>query len=268
MRRGLKKRIELAKGIMANRDQVAVCNQEELGVISSNLQRIINEIDVELSDYVFESVESEITFFKTELAAVLSEYLYSTELLRLHIGTPVYEDDVKKYYKTKMKKYRSFKEKNINQFAYFRGAQSSEDHVLFVRSKTEAPLDLYERSFVNIPNQAFARAFFLAIEKLIPFLEKVMKPVEGVQTLEKPALRWTGTDVSAVELIYLLKEGKLINQGDVCIKELARRFDATFGTNLKDTSYRTLIDIKARKQEDPSIVKAFKNSYKLMIEAK
>lgn len=269
MKRSLEKRIELANEIIANGNQMVLHSQEQLGAVVYQLQKIMNEIDAELSNYVFESDQNEIVFFKTHLTPILSECLYYKEALRLHIGISSYREGIKKYCHANVKRYLNFKEENIDRYAYFSGRQCSEDHVLFVRSRSERPIGFLEFSFLNIPNQTFARASFLAIEKLIPYLQEISQSDSAVQPfskpISKPLLTWTGTEVVVVELLYFLKRGKLINNGNVEVSKLAEIFDMIFGTNVKDHLYRTFTDIKNRKQQEPTIVKLFREIYSSII---
>lgn len=267
MRKGLQKHIESAHVIIANGNQMELNSQEQLGTMAYKLQKIMNEIDVELSNYIFESDRDEITFFKTQLTPVLSECLYCREVLLLQIGITSYAEGIKEYCMTNIKRYLRFKEQNINRFAYYSGRQCDEDHVLFVRSTSESPIDFCESRFSNIPNQTLARASFLAIDKLIPYLQEICKSFNTAKEPAESRFKWTGSDVIAVEMLYLLKSAKLINDGAVCLSELASSFDEAFGTTIKNQMYRTFTDIKKRKQEDPSIVKVFRETYSGIIEA-
>ena len=69
---------------------------------------------------------------------------------------------------------------------------------------------------------------------------------------ETPAMRmrWTGTLVEMVELIYGLQEMRCIDDGDTPINELFAFFGSQFGLEIKVRNcYDTYLDIKRRKNE-------------------
>ena len=69
---------------------------------------------------------------------------------------------------------------------------------------------------------------------------------------ETPAMRmrWTGTLVEMVELIYGLQEMRCIDDGDTPINELFAFFGSQFGLEIKVRNcYDTYLDIKRRKND-------------------
>lgn len=69
---------------------------------------------------------------------------------------------------------------------------------------------------------------------------------------ETPAMRmrWTGTFVEMVELIYGLQEMRCIDDGDTPINELFAFFGSQFGQEIKVRNcYDTYLDIKRRKND-------------------
>jgi transposase len=57
---------------------------------------------------------------------------------------------------------------------------------------------------------------------------------------------WTGHNVEAIELIYALHSAKVLNYGNIEIKEIVKLFEKMFNIKL-DNSYRTFKDIQGRK---------------------
>lgn len=94
------------------------------------------------------------------------------------------------------------------------------------------------------------------IKKALAFLRKMMRhysemPPPQVTTLdEKQCLKWTGSVVEMVEMIYGFDELRCINNGEFGIKEMLSRFGKIFGMNLNDTQcYNTYKDMKRRKND-------------------
>lgn len=64
----------------------------------------------------------------------------------------------------------------------------------------------------------------------------------------EPSIRWTGTSVELVELLYAFNELHCFNEGEVTLKVLASHLSSIFGVNIQDC-YRTYTDIRNRKNE-------------------
>ena len=60
-------------------------------------------------------------------------------------------------------------------------------------------------------------------------------------------LNWTGSKVDLVELVYALHNSKIVNTGNVDVKELATHLGKMFNINIEDKVYRFYQDIKSRK---------------------
>lgn len=63
-----------------------------------------------------------------------------------------------------------------------------------------------------------------------------------------PSIRWTGSSVELVELLYAFNELHCFNDGEVTLKVLASHFSSLFGVNIQDC-YRAYTDIRNRKNE-------------------
>jgi hypothetical protein len=60
-------------------------------------------------------------------------------------------------------------------------------------------------------------------------------------------MNWTGNKIDLTEVIYALHHQKVINGGNIEIKELATYFGKVFNIDLEETIYRNYTDIKNRK---------------------
>lgn len=94
------------------------------------------------------------------------------------------------------------------------------------------------------------------IKKALAFLRKMMRhysempPPQTKNLEEKQELKWTGSVVEMVEMIYGFDELRCINNGEFGIKEMLSRFGKVFGMNLNDTQcYNTYKDMKRRKND-------------------
>lgn len=96
------------------------------------------------------------------------------------------------------------------------------------------------------------------IKKALAFLRKMMRhyaelpspPPQFPTEKDDSGLRWTGSVVEMVEMIYGFDELRCINNGEFGIKEMLSRFGKVFGMNLNDTQcYNTYKDMKRRKND-------------------
>lgn len=101
------------------------------------------------------------------------------------------------------------------------------------------------REYAHKAMQLVRRTLELLKRQVPPLLSADDKPSE---TLPARTLRWTGSTVDLIEIIYGLDEMGCINNGDVPIGELAAFFYELLGVEAK-ACYRFYTDIKHRKND-------------------
>lgn len=73
---------------------------------------------------------------------------------------------------------------------------------------------------------------------------------ENGTTAEAPPMRWTGSTVDLIELLYGLDTLECINGGEIGMGELLGHFSRIFGLDIKDSQcYNTYAAIKGRKND-------------------
>tara|TARA_R110001592_G_scaffold248753_1_gene511180 strand:+ start:2019 stop:2423 length:405 start_codon:yes stop_codon:yes gene_type:complete len=100
-------------------------------------------------------------------------------------------------------------------------------------------------------SRGYQVANLICSDMLIVFLELKIDELNqknGKANLQEPlSYSWSGTKIDMVELINALKHAKIINNGNVDVKELAKHFGEIFNIELEDNVYRIFQDIKLRK---------------------
>ena len=91
----------------------------------------------------------------------------------------------------------------------------------------------------------------LANKRLVKYLEDRLKRLNRrngtkVESVQK-GFQWTSSKAALVELIYALNHTRSINNGNIELKEIVRRFQEVFDFDLKDF-YKTYSEIKGRKK--------------------
>jgi hypothetical protein len=94
-------------------------------------------------------------------------------------------------------------------------------------------------------------ADLISSDMLINYLERKIEEINhksGITNFREPVnYSWSGTKIDLVEVIYALKHARLINNGNVDVKELAAHLGKIFNIDLEDSIYRIYQDIKLRK---------------------
>jgi hypothetical protein len=82
-------------------------------------------------------------------------------------------------------------------------------------------------------------------------LEDKLEKINNSCSIEHPFLQsnlnWTGNKIDLIEIIYAFHNQKVINGGNIDIKELATHFGYVFNIDLEENIYRSYVDIKNRK---------------------
>ena len=78
-------------------------------------------------------------------------------------------------------------------------------------------------------------------------------------------LTWTGSKVGLIELIYAMAEAKVINNGNIDIKEIASTFEKLFKIDLGDF-YRSFMEIRQRKRNNTKFLDLLRLNLKKRID--
>jgi len=130
----------------------------------------------------------------------------------------------------------------------------------------------YEKAFLILSNPKQSKndliiAEIMANELLYIYLEKelnLLKPCD-IENYHEQSLKWTGSKVALVELIYALYSSRMINNGNVDIKELVTIFERLFDYNI-GSPYQAFSEIKARRQDPTKFLDQLKDALLKRIE--
>ncbi|CAM3459918.1 RteC domain-containing protein [Aequorivita lipolytica] len=76
---------------------------------------------------------------------------------------------------------------------------------------------------------------------------------------KKSPLKWTGTKVDLVELVYALQASGMINNGQANLADLATAFETLFQKDMTDF-YRVFLEIRNRKSNQSKLLDLLKRS--------
>jgi hypothetical protein len=97
----------------------------------------------------------------------------------------------------------------------------------------------------------YKTAIIMSNDLFSALLEDKLEKINNSCSIEHPFLQsnlnWTGNKIDLIEIIYAFHNQKVINGGNIDIKELATHFGYVFNIDLEENIYRSYVDIKNRK---------------------
>lgn len=230
--------------------------------IDNNLQRIETVISVitqclsEVKRYLlkagFTDEDKEIRFFKNQKPIIVAKLIFYNTIYRIEVKRPHGgKETIKNYLRNELSNLKSFFDKNIDFYSYYRTNSTYLDHTYFVRGKHDIKLSLdtfyFETDHSFSTSHDFKAAKIIANDLLQDYLEdQLLKTVIGDKLEVLPKLKWTGSKTALTELIYALHSHSVFNNGNIDIKPIVKMFENNFNVDLGDF-YHTFLELKSRK---------------------
>ncbi|MBV2195325.1 MAG: RteC domain-containing protein [Flavobacterium sp.] len=207
-------------------------------------------------NYNLNNKQDEIYFFKEIKPQFTSKLIYYNEIYNIEINKPIGDEKrIKKYYSKEIKKLKNFFTKNKEFYKYYRTKNTCLDKKYFLRKKYDIKLTLESYYFQSDPvfstTHDYLIAKLIANEKIIIFLENKLNNqiANTTKKNDKNILKWTGTKVALVELVYALHNEKIINNGNISLNECIKAVENFFNTEIKQHN-RIFLEIRNRKTID------------------
>src|SRR5699024_5228947 len=108
--------------------------------------RVTEQYLLQLKEYIlsydFKKQKEEIRFFKESKPLFLKEFIYYAELFYVESRRPVGDSDKQKtYFKSNLERIRIYFQRNNYLYTYYRTGKTYQDHLFFLRSTDDLPLD-------------------------------------------------------------------------------------------------------------------------------
>ena len=219
--------------------------------------------------YKFLNKEAEIDFFKNIKPQLLGKLIYYRKAFQIQTSLPFSSfEDQKEFYLKELNKINDFQKDNKEFISYYKSYSTVFDEVYFTRKEPDSWLLLNFDSFETDPR--FATLYDLKISKIIAFkllgkfiresINKIdarngFNPYSNQNNLK---LKWTGSKVSLIELLYALQSSGSFNNGALDLKNLASAFEGLFQIDLGNY-YRVFQEIRIRKQSRTTFLDKLKN---------
>lgn len=215
----------------------------------------------------FKNLDDEITYFKHYKPKLLCRYLYFYRLFQLEVHKKSdSQKRILKLFKKEKKRMQDFFQDNIDFIDYYRSNETHMDHKYFTR-KNCFDSTCPEKTIVALSNPKESKsdliiAELLSNEMLYIYVEKELRNLKGEKPKQKHRinkLKWTGSKVAIIELIYALASSKAINNGNIEIKDIISEFELIFGFKI-DSPYQSFSEIKNRKTDVTKFLDKLKDS--------
>lgn len=198
----------------------------------------------------------EINFFKNIKPLFVSRLIYYINVYNIETNRPQGSIKVKrKYLQIELHKLKNYFDENLEFYRYYRTGSNYLDHKYFVRGKQDIRLSLdphvYELDPEFCTSHDFKISTILANDLLQVYLENELTKLDfqttakGSELIPKNMMRWTGSKVSLIELMYALHQSGAFNNGQTDIKGMAAYFEKIFDIELGNY-YRTYLELRMR----------------------
>lgn len=220
----------------------------------------------------YSNKNDEIAFFKEVKPQVISKLIYYNEIYNIEVNKPAASNkNIQKYYKKELSKITEYFKENREFYKYYRTGSTCLDKKLFLRKKHDIRLTVdsyyFQSDYSFATSHDYKVAKIMANENLKVFIENLLKKYQDKKAATHqhketiPGLKWTGSKVALVELMYALHQEKVINQGDLSLNETAKNIEQMFNIKLGQFN-RIYAEIKKRKTiEQSSFLSALKDNF-------
>jgi hypothetical protein len=213
--------------------------------------------------------KEEIEFFRDIKPRFTSKLIYYNKIYTIETNKPFGSEKIMfKYYKAELHKLKVFFEKNREFYRYYRTGNNCLDNKYFIREKYDLKLMLDSVYFQADPrfttSHDYKVARMLANDEIKVFLEAQIEKLERkTKKIQSPSpllkgLKWTGSKVELIELIYSLHTEGVFNNGNSGLKEVTSFFETAFNIDLGQFN-RVFLEIRSRKSERTKFLNSLKN---------
>ncbi len=233
------------------------------------LQRKIKELHKWLKDYVFETKDEEMYFFKELKPKLFSKLIYYKTILKIETNSPASKRQKRKFYEKALDKVYHYNKRNKEFYEYYRSRASFNDEQYFIRNgeNLRPQEDCYLMNYDErvCTSHDYKVAIIMSNDLINTYLENKIEEIDKNCQIKHPALtshfNWTSSKFDLIELIYALHNQKVINYGNVDVKEVAQQICKTFNVEYDDKIYRYYHDIKRRKTNKTRFMQSLSDNF-------
>ncbi|WP_185211627.1 RteC domain-containing protein [Sphingobacterium mizutaii] len=220
----------------------------------------------ELKGYVlkrgFKNTDEEIRFFKYQKPNIVAKLIYYNAIYKIETKKPYGAKPIRKYLKKELKKLKRFFDNNLDFYKYYRSNNSFLDEKMFLRGNHDIKLWLDTYYFQS--DQSFSTSHDYKVAKIIAndliqvYIEdQLYNKFQKDKSKTQKILKWTGSKVALIELIYALHYQGVFDNGNNDIRVVAQYFESAFGIDLGNF-YQTYLELRNRKMNPTKFLDALR----------
>lgn len=245
--------------LLSDMKKRAISKHEKAKKIIPLTIKTLHQLKSSVLENGFNSKDEEILFFKVLKPKIFSQLIFYTKVKQVEetllcLG---FTKDKKRYLSSELRLLSQFYQRNREFCDYMNNNLAYLDDKYFVRNASQH--QLFDDTLLSILDGEFSTyydhkvAYLLAFNSLSAYLhskvESIHKKENTSNNIDRslPELKWTGSKVALVELVYALQASGCIDHGDAGINDLKIVFENMFNIKLGDC-YRHFTEIKHRSQ--------------------
>ncbi|MGC4041912.1 MAG: RteC domain-containing protein [Flavobacterium sp.] len=229
---------------------------------------VLEKLKTRFISHTFHNKLEEIDFFRNSKPQLAAKLIYYNEIYTIATNKPIgTKKTIRKYYNAELAKLELYFNENQEFYRYYRTGNCSLDNKYFLRGKHDLRHTL--DSFYFQADQRFSTSHDYKVAKILAndqiklYLESELAKLENnsdgkvVDYSNMKRLKWTGSKVALVELIYALHAEGVFNNGNAELKEVVNMFEAVFNVDLGQFN-RVFLEIRSRKSERAKFLNTLK----------
>lgn len=229
----------------------ADCSIQRIEAVIHLILGCLSELKAYVLKRGFKNTDEEIRFFKYQKPAIVAKLIYYNAIYKIETKKPYGTNPIRKYLNKELKKLKRFFDNNLDFYKYYRSNNSFLDEKMFLRGNHDIKLWLDTYYFQSDHN--FSTSHDYKVAKIIAndliqvyIEEQLYHKFQKNKSKAQKRLKWTGSKVALIELIYALHYQNVFDNGNNDIREVAQYFESVFGIDLGNF-YQTYLELRNRK---------------------
>src|SRR5690606_13065620 len=205
----------------------ADCPIQRIEAVIHIIVKCLSELKGYIQKRGFKNTEEEIRFFKHQKPNIVAKLIYYNTIYKIETKKPYRAKPIRKYLNKELKKLNRFFDNNLDFYKYYRSNNSFLDESFFVRGNHDIKLWLDTYYFQS--DQSFSTSHDYKVAKIIAndliqvYIEdQLYHKFQKNKSKAQKRLKWTGSKVALIELIYALHYQNVFDNGNNDIREVAQ----------------------------------------------
>lgn len=238
------------------------CSVQRIEAVIHHILECLSELKEYVLKRGLKNTDEEIRFFKYQKPVILSKLIYYNAIYKIETKKPYGAKPIRKYLKKELKKLKRFFDSNLDFYKYYRSNNSFLDEKMFLRGNHDIKLWLDTYYFQS--DQSFSTSHDYKVAKIIAndliqvYIEdQLYNKFQKDKSKNQKRLKWTGSKVALIELIYALHYQGVFDNGNNDIREVAQYFESAFDIDLGNF-YQTYLELRNRKMNRTKFLDALR----------